>query len=597
MTLTGTVLGLVVAFAQTGAPSALIARPSPSAAAETSEARPRSVQDVAWVDSVLASLTLREKVGQLVLAWLEGGNPAQGSAERERALRLVREEKVGGFIVGTGAARATAAWLNELQGETGVPLLIAADLEWGAGMRLLGETMIPINMALAAAGPPSYAREAGRITAEEARAAGVHMTFAPVADVNVNPDNPVINTRSYGSDAVEVAERVAEFVRGAKAAGLLTVAKHFPGHGDTETDSHLALPVLRADRNRMERVELTPFRAAIDAGVDGIMTAHLAVPALDPDGKLRPATLAPPIIEGVLRGELGFRGLVVTDALYMDALKRQGSTGQVAVAALRAGADILLMPPGERRTVDAVVRAVRAGRLTEARIDESVRRVLSAKAAAGLRMARSENPTALGGDGVHAANAEWSRRMAERSLTLVRGEPGALPARTRGRAVLLVIYDDHVRRDTGLELERALQERGGRVLTLRLSRRSEAADMGRVRRLSQHADLVLFASFVRAVPGKGELGLPAEIGVLGNELAGAGAPVVSFGDPYLLRQLPDARTYLLAWDREPPSQRAVAAALAGASPITGRLPIDLPSGYTVGDGLLLPSLPGITTAR
>ncbi len=556
-----------------------------------------SPEDDAWVDSIASALTLREKAAQVVVAWLEGGRPAEGSAERERALRLVREEGVGAMIVGNGAAAETAAWLNELQQASRIPLLVAADLEWGAGTRLKGATVLPINMALAAAGPAAYAREAGFITGVEARAAGVHVAFAPVADVNVNPDNPVINTRSYGSDPAAVSERVAAFIEGARAAGLLTVAKHFPGHGDTELDSHIALPVLRADRARLDRVELAPFRAAIAAGVAGVMTAHLAVPALDPAGGLRPATLSRPIITGVLRGELGFGGLVVTDALYMDAVTRQGSTGAVAVAAIQAGADLLLMPRGEARAIDAVVRAVRRGRLSEERLDESVRRVLRAKAAAGLRERRLVDPDALLPDEGSAARQAWSRHVTERSMTLVRGEAGSLPLSLKGRAVLLVVYDDRVRRDTGLELERALAGRGARVLTMRLSRTSDAGDLTRVRRLSGGADVVLFTSFVRAVPGKGGLGLPDPVGALADELAGAGAVVVSFGDPYLLRQLPHAGTYLLAWDREAASQEAAAAALSGAAPITGRLPIDLPGGYGVGTGLVLPGLPGITTVR
>ncbi|MBW3554590.1 MAG: beta-N-acetylglucosaminidase, partial [Gemmatimonadetes bacterium] len=427
-------------------------------------------------------------------------------------------------------------------------------------------------------------------------AAGIHMAFAPVADVNVNPANPVINTRSYGSDPSGVSERVVEFIRGARSAGLMTVVKHFPGHGDTETDSHLALPVLGVDRFRLDEVELTPFRAAIGAGVEGVMTAHLSVPALDPRRSPRPATLSPPILTDLLRTDLSFDGLVVTDALHMDGVKRRGRNGAVAVEALEAGADILLIPPAEGEAIDAVVAAVKRGTLTEERIELSLRRVLAAKALAGLRSGRLVDLGDLRthvGRGVHE---EWSRRAAERSLTLVRGGPGSLPLRLEDRAVLAVLYDDRRSHRSGETFEAALTARGARVLTVRVSKSAGEETLERARRMARLADVVVFASFSRALPWKGELGLPAEVAALAEELAGAGATVVSFGDPYLLRQLPTVEAYLLAWSNVDASQEAAAAALAGEIPITGRLPIDLPGGYGVGHGILVPSLPTLTTA-
>ena len=549
-----------------------------------------------WVMGTLAELTLEEKVAQLVMAYVEGGEPWEGGARWERARRLVTEHRVGGLIVGVGSSFGTASWLNRLQRWSRTPLLVGADLEWGPGTRLRGATVLPINMAVSASGPAAVATEAGRITAIEARAAGVHMAFAPVADVNVNPENPVINTRSYGSDAAAVSDRVVAFIKGARSAGLLTVVKHFPGHGDTETDSHLAMPVVRADRWRLEDVELRPFRAAIAADVDGVMTAHLAVPALDP-GPERPATLSPPILTGLLRNRLRFDGLVVTDALHMDGVGDRDEAASVAVAAVRAGADILLIPPDEGEAIAAVAAAVRSGELTEGRIDQSVRRVLAAKAAVGLNRSREVNLGRLlaqVGRGEHEA---WGRRVAERSITLVRGRPDVLPLDVRDRSVLAVIYDDGRRHESGADFEAALAERGARVMALRLSRRSGAEDFDRVRRMARDVDVTVFASFSRAVPWRGELGLPEDVAELAAGLAAAGAPIVSFGDPYLLRQLPEACTYLLAWSDAAVSQEAAARALVGEIPITGRLPIDLPPDYRVGHGLMVPSLPGITTMR
>jgi beta-N-acetylhexosaminidase len=553
--------------------------------------------DHVWIERTLAALTLRQKVAQLVVPYIEGGQPREGTAAWRRVQRLVTEDRVGGLIVGVGPAYETARWLNQVQSWASIPLLMTADLEWGPGTRLRGATVLPINMAIAAAGSPALAYGAGRITGLESRAAGLHVAYAPVADVNVNPLNPVINTRAYGSDAALVSARVVEFIRGARSSGMMTVAKHFPGHGDTATDSHLALPILVADRLRLSTVELAPFEAAIMEGVDGVMTAHMAVPALDPQGRLRPATLSPPILTDLLRQEMGFGGLIVTDALHMDGVKGQGRPGAVAVAAVQAGADILLIPPDAAQAIDAVVEAVLQGRLSESRIDMSVRRILAAKAAMGLREGAQVDLTALRGRLGTAEHEAWARDVAERSITLVRGEPGGIPMAVANRTVLALIYDDRAGHRWGAALEEALAERGARVLTIRLSRRSGAAELERARRLAATSDLTLIASFSRALPWKGNLGLPEDIAGLINELAGAGAPVVSFGDPYLLRQLTRARTYLLAWSEMDASQRAVARALTGEIPITGRLPIDLPPDYRVGHGLLVPSLPGITTVR
>lgn len=556
-----------------------------------------NVAERLWVTSALEALTLEEKVAQLVMAYVEGGEPREGGARWERARRLVTEHRVGGVIVGVGSSWGTASWLNRLQRWTELPLLVGADLEWGPGTRLTGATVLPINMAVGASGPAGVAREAGRITALEARAAGIHMAFAPVADVNVNPENPVINTRSYGSDPGAVSDRVVAFIEGARSGGLLTAVKHFPGHGDTETDSHLALPVLHADRWRLEDVELRPFRAAIAANVDGVMTAHLSVPALDPWRVPRPATLSPPILTGLLRDRLGFDGLVITDALHMDGVGDRARAGAVAVEAILAGADILLIPPDEGEAIAAVAAAVRAGEVSEARIDRSVRRVLSAKAAVGLSRGRGVNLGLLlaqVGRGDHEA---WGRSVAERSMTLVRGRPGVLPMDVRHRSVLTVIYDHGRRHDSGSAFEAALAERGARVMAVRLSRTADADELDRVRRLARDADVTVFASFSRAVPWRGSLGLPADVAGLAADLARDGAPVISFGDPYLLGQLPHTCTYLLAWSDAPVSQHAAARALLGEIPITGRLPIDLPPDYGVGHGIVLPSLPGITTAR
>lgn len=541
-----------------------------------------------WVDHTLARLTLREKVAQMVMSWIPGGElPA---AEARRARKLVVEEKVGGLIVGKGPALATARRLNELQLAADVPLLVGADLEWGPGTRLDGGTVLPVNMAIAAAGGPALAYEAGRITALEARAAGIHMAFAPVADVNVNAANPVINTRSYGADPIEVAERVASFIEGARAGGLLTAAKHFPGHGDTEKDSHLTLPSIDASRWRLDTVELVPFRTAIAAGVAGIMTAHLAVPALEPDGRRsRPATLSRPIVTGVLRREMGFRGLIITDGLMMEGVRLGRTLGEVAVEAVQAGADILLMPPSAADAIDAVVAAVEAGEIPEPRIDASVRRILEAKVAVKLDRARTVELDSLRVVLGTPAHVAWAQSVADRSVTLVRQAEGALPLALAGGRVVSIVYADARKSDDGEAFARALRRAGARVDVVRLWKRSRPADIARARRAADRADVVVFSSFARAVPWKGELALPPRVASLADRLAADGAIVVSFGDPYLLGQVARARTYLLAWSDAEVAQRAAARALAGDVVVAGRLPIPLPPYHAIGEGIQAPA--------
>ena len=549
----------------------------------------------AWVESTLATLDLRDRVAQMVVAWIEGGMPAQGSAEYQRGLTLVRDRHVGGLIVGKGDARGTAAWLNQLQGQSTVPLLVTADLEWGPGTRLLGATTIPVNMALAATGDLRYVYEAGRITAIEARAAGIHMAFAPVADVNVNPRNPVINTRSYGADANIVAAHVSAFVAGARDAGLLTVAKHFPGHGDTEVDSHLAMPVLTASRARLDEVELVPFRAAVGSGVDGIMTAHLSVPALDPLAG-RPATLSHAILTELLRNDLGFEGLVVTDALTMDGIRRPGENGVVAVDAVLAGADILLMPPSAADAIEAVVAAVEQGRIPRERIDSSVRRILHAKLAAGLDDGALTDTAAFGRMVDGGAHNAWAEDVAARSLTLVRLANGALPLGLLPNGspmpLTVVVYDESAQSRRGTTFVNAVRERGHDVRFIRVARNSRPSQLQRAE--EQATGIVVFLSFSNAAPWRGRLGLPERVAPFANRLARRGALIFNFGDPYILSQVPAAETYLLAWAEDPVMELAAARALVGEVSVGGMLPISL-EGYDLGTGVTLPALTSADT--
>src|SRR5713101_435351 len=356
-----------------------------------------------WVDNKLRSMTLDEKIGQLLFPTYHGTFTAIDSPAYQQMLHDVRDLHAGGFILATrmtplGIEKSqtypTAVLSNQLQSKTKLPLLIGADFERGSAMRLDEGTSFPTQMAIAAGGDPRDAYTMGKITALEARQAGVQWIYAPVADVNNNPGNPIINTRSFGEDAARVSEFVSAYVRGVEENGGLATAKHFPGHGDTAADSHIDLPVIRASRGRLDSLELVPFQAAIAAGVGSIMTGHLNVPALEPDPNT-PATLSSHILTDLLRNDLHFQGLVITDAMDMGGITVRFAPGEAAVRAVLAGADCLLMPPVPDAAFEALLQAVKSGRISRERLDASVRRILEAKARIGLNKNRLVDVNAI----------------------------------------------------------------------------------------------------------------------------------------------------------------------------------------------------------
>src|SRR4051812_30207577 len=342
-----------------------------------------------WVEATLREMTLEERVGQLLMPDTSGVLVHEESEQYARLVHAIEKLGIGGFIIYNGDAFTTAALVNRLQGRARVPLLFSSDFEGGVGMQLRGGTRLPRAMALAATGDAESAAEAARITAREGRAIGIHVNFYPVLDVNNNPANPIINTRSFGDDPERVAHFGAAFIRAAQDEGQIATAKHFPGHGDTSLDSHILLPTLDATRERLERVELSPFRDAVQRGVRAIMTAHISVPALDTQtAEPRPATLSPAIVDQVLRREFAFDGLVFTDALSMGAISDRYTPGEAATSAVLAGCDVILYPSDVEASHRALCEAVESGRLTQERIDESARRILLAKAWCGLPLKR-----------------------------------------------------------------------------------------------------------------------------------------------------------------------------------------------------------------
>jgi beta-N-acetylhexosaminidase len=552
-----------------------------------------------WVDQTLAGLSLRQRVAQLVIQWLPGNFASPSSEEFAEWAGWVRDQEIGGIYLSIGLPHSYAAKVNELQALANVPLLVTSDFEnGGPGMRINhsyalpsllpqgGGTSFPPTMAFGAIGEDRFAREYGRITGLEARAVGVSFNFAPVLDVNSNPNNPIINTRSFGEDPELVARLGAAYIDGAHQAGVLTTAKHFPGHGDTETDSHVDLPIVAADWERLEAVELVPFRRAVEHGVDAIMTAHLVVSGV---GGLEapPATFDPVFMTELLRDRMGFDGILFTDALTMGALADRFGSAEVPVRALEAGADVLLMPADVEESINAVVAAVESGRLTEERIAASVRRILEAKARAGVHLNRYVNLDLVDdrvGTGSHQAFADSA---ATRSITLLRDTGHVLPvAPARARTVLSITYARTANLPAGRAFDSEIARLVPRLRKARIGPETTPERFDSLYIQATNADLVLLNAYVPPRAGVGDVAVPSALATFVSEI-GARVPTVvtSFGNPYLLAALPQAPTYLIAWGDREVSQRAAARALFGLEAITGELPISIPPFHTIGDGL------------
>jgi len=541
-------------------------------------------------------LTLDEKIGQLFVVGARGVFMNEGSLAYQQLLHQVRDNHVGGFIWFMSNVQETAVLTRALQRESRVPLLISADLESGIGMRFTETTHWPWAMAVAATGDPSLAEAQGRITAREAKAIGVNQVYAPVADLNIDPDNPVINTRSFGENPREVSRYVAAFIRGVQSEGVLACAKHFPGHGDTHTDSHRTLPQLDVDRARLESVEWVPFRAAIEANVGSIMVGHLAVPALDPapvslrdvpaqekiygtqpgeapEHGTMPASLSRPMIEGVLRHDLGFRGVVVTDAMDMGGITEHFDPGEAAIRAIEAGEDQVLMSINPDAAIAAVKAAVRSGRLTEARIDESVGRILAAKATLSHDVPSPEELSRI----VDAPESrELAMSIARRAVTLVRQKPGLLPLTKGAPRVLLVSVSDFPEVANPLpDFDRELRARDRLTQTFWIDSRTREDELPPIVAAAADKDLVVVALAVRARSGSGQITVPETARKLIAQFTAKPLIAVSFGTPYLIREIPSVETYLCAYGPQPVMQVAVAQALYGEVPITGKLPVRL----------------------
>jgi beta-N-acetylhexosaminidase len=540
-----------------------------------------------WVERLMRTMSLEDKVAQMIGCRYSGEFlPADGD-QLAFLRRLVAEHKIGGLAIFLGEAYETAVLNNALQALADVPLLIGSDLERGAGNQISGATLFPTIMGLGASGSEELAYGMGKTTALESRAVGIHMLYAPVVDVNINPDNPIINTRAVGEDPELVSRIAAAFARGCQDNGALATAKHFPGHGDTAVDSHIQLPVIAADRDRLEKVELYPYRRLIEAGVSAIMVSHLMVPALDPTPGL-PATLSPAILTDLLRRKMGFKGLIVTDAMEMGGVTNAFAPTEAALRAILAGVDIVLLPLEPETVVPFLREAARTGKIPAARIDESVRRILEAKTRLGLHRNRfvdvASLPFKLGGKPF----LEQAARTFEAAVTLVKNDKDALPlAKEKSKLAVFSLSSDRGDYYAGRVFGAAVKARNPETQIFYADGDTGQDLLEEAVRKSADSDAYVIALFSSLSAWKGSVGLDPRHVALIRALAEGDKPVIvlSFGSPYFLRDFPGVDAYLCFYRNQAPMQTMAARALFGEIDVAGKLPVTIPGVAPAGTGI------------
>ena len=548
-----------------------------------------SVDRTAWVDSILVGMSMDQKVGQLFVVQAQGLLYNEADSEYLTLVELVERFEIGGFMFWRGNPTAQALLTNDLQKRSRIPLLIAQDMEWGAGMRLSETTTFPRAMALGAARRPELVRAMGRAVAREARAIGVHMNYAPVADVNNNPDNPVINVRSFGEHPDLVGDMTAAYILGMKEGGLLSAVKHFPGHGDTDVDSHSGLPILTLGRARLDSLELLPFIRSIEAGADAIMVAHVALPEIE-HGETVAATLSKPIITGILRQDLRFDGLVITDAMRMEAIVDEFGAGEAAVRAVEAGIDLILMSNDFYAARRAVLQAVDSGRISEETIDLAVRHVLRAKFQAGLHAYVPIDLASLRDDVGDPVFEALAGEIGRSAVTLLSNENGLIPIRDRRQRILEVTISDGSDVDRGMSFNRMLRSQTPEAFVEHrlIDRRSSRDDISDALDIANSFDLILVQAYITVRTGSGFISLLGREAEFLDRLVRKDPPsiVVSFGSPYIVAGFRRPDAYIAAYDGSEATIRAVADGLFGGIGFRGRLPVKIPTQYSFGDGIM-----------
>ncbi len=575
-----------------------------------------------WAQKTLRKLTLEEKIGQVFMIWCRASFLNVENPEYLQWRDAMQKYHVGSFAMtvhvdGPYLLRSepyeAAELLNRLQSESKLPLLFAADFERGVPMRLMGATVFPHAMAFGGDGRIEDAETFGRITAEESRAIGIHWNFFPDADVNSNPANPIINTRSFGEDPRQVGDLVAAYIKGAHEGGMLTTAKHFPGHGDTATDSHLGVASVNVDRAHLDAIELPPFHRAIAAGVDSVMVAHVTVPALDPDPN-HVATISPAIVSDLLEKQLGFKGIIVTDALDMAGLTHlfANNIGRAAVEAFKAGNDLLLIPADFPASYNAMLQAVQSGEISRERLDRSVLKILKAKASLSLQDARMVNMNSIANLVGKPGNLPFGQQVANAAITLVRDNGKVLPLKSSPKIggtgktalpyttqeetrnqVVAVVFSDDVRTDSGRAFDREFRARIPDARVMYVDPRIAAGMNAVVLKAVDEARIVVAAVYV--VPTAGKIGnsvaMADATGALLQQVLDRAAEktvVVAMGNPYLAANFPKVENYLCTFSNATVSEVGAVKALFAETAIRGHLPVSIPNVALRGTGIERP---------
>lgn len=538
------------------------------------------------IERTLKSMTLRQKIGQMINVRMAGEFTNFTSEKFAEYKREIEENQIGGFTVYRGDVNAVAALTNESQRISKIPLFFAADYERGLRMQMKTGTAFTTNMGVAATGDTNAAFRQGRITCEEMRAIGVNWLFAPVVDINNNPDNPVINVRSFGEDPNQVAILGSAFVKGVQEGNCLATLKHFPGHGDTATDSHIGLSVVRIDKQRLESMELVPFRRPINEGVGSVMTAHVALPNITGDEV--PSTLNPQISNDILRKEMQFNGIISTDAMEMGAIIKNYSEEKSVVMAVKAGADVVLLPLNTKRAIDSIEAAVKSGELTEQRIDESVRRLLRAKYKLGLFKNTQVDLAAVNRLIERPENIREANSVAERSITLLRNNNDFLPLAAGAAAKTLYVVvaadEDPVEGSAFVpEIQKRVQ--GARII--RLDPRSTQVEYDKAITDFGGFDSAVLAVFVKRAAGKGTVALPEIQTNFIRRIIALNKPVgiIAHGSPYLIRQFPEAGVYAVTYTIDEIGQVAAIRTIFGEAKFQGKLPVRIPGLFEIGAGI------------
>lgn len=538
-----------------------------------------------WTDSILSTMSLREKVSQMLVIWMSNRYMSYDSEKWKEMERYARDVKVGGFYFSTGGVYEFAVHANKLQKVAKTPLLISVDFEWGAGMRIAQATTFPRAMALAATRDTNLAYKMGKVVAKEARALGVHQNYSPVVDVNNNPKNPVINTRSFGEDPKLVSDFARAFIRGTQEGNVIATVKHFPGHGDTDIDTHLDLPSVRFSGARFDSIELFPFKDAINNGVMTVMVAHIHADAFDGSDSI-PATASFNIITKLLKEKMKFGGMIVTDALAMKGMTKLFNPGEAAKRAVKAGADVLLMSPNTDEAIDSIVAAVQRGEISEARIDHSVRKMLDYKQWSGLdtnRFADIDNISHVIAIDPHR---DLAKEIARKSITVLGNEENILPLQNlNGKKILDIVFSDTEDPYDARELHDELSKRK-RMELVRIDPRSNQMEYDDVLKKAKTADVIIcqYMFYTRSEELTGFL--PPKISELMNAIVALKKPVIgiSTGNPYIVMDFPAIGAYVTTFGPSNVSIEAAAEVLFGEQPARGKLPITIPGRYRYGDG-------------